>query len=55
MNVKFTRKLYPRGGSFETTIPVQMLFELDVSKRHDVVFEYEKKTGKWTVHFKERK
>lgn len=51
MGVKFRRKLYGRGGSFETTIPIQMLFSQDLSKKYDVIFEFDQKTKKWFVDF----
>jgi hypothetical protein len=55
MAVSLKRKLYSRGGSFETTVPMQLLFALDLNKRHDVVFEFDKKTGRWFVDFVENK
>jgi len=54
MTIQFKRKLYHRGGSFETTIPVQMLFERDLSKKNDVLFEFDKKNRKWLVSIVER-
>ena len=53
MNVRFKRKLYSRGGSYETTIPVQMLFATDISKKNNVIFEYDAKQKKWTVSIEE--
>jgi len=53
MAVKLKRKLYARGGSFETTVPIQLLFSLDLSKKHDVLFEFDSKTNKWFLSFKE--
>ena len=55
MAVKFVRKLYPRGGSYETTIPIQMLFSLELEKKHDVVFEFDPKQNKWIIGFQEHK
>jgi hypothetical protein len=55
MAVSLKRKLYSRGGSFETTIPIQMLFSLDLKKKHNVIFEYDKETNRWYVHFEEEK
>ncbi len=48
------RRLYKRGSSFETTIPMPLLFALDPSKKHDVVFKYDKATQRWYVEFEER-
>ena len=50
---EFRRKLYTRGSSFETTIPMQMLFSIDKAKKHDVVFVYDNEKGKWYVDFEE--
>ena len=47
------RKLYKRGSSFETTIPMPMLFALDKSKKHNVLFKFDKKTSRWYVEFEE--
>jgi hypothetical protein len=55
MAVSLKRKLYSRGGSFETTVPIQLLFSLDLEKRHNVLFEFDKKTGRWYVNFEEEK
>ena len=47
------RKLYKRGSSFETTIPMPLLFALDTSKRHYAVFRYEKNANRWYLDFEE--
>ncbi len=47
------RKLYKRGSSFETTIPMPLLFAQDPSKRHYVVFKYEKNSHRWYLDFEE--
>ena len=51
--VEFRRKLYKRGSSFETTIPMPLLFALDLKKKYDVVFEYDEITNRWYVKFDE--
>lgn len=53
--VEFKRKLYKRGSSFETTIPMPMLFSLNLSKKHNIIFKLDKKTNKWYVEFEENK
>ncbi|MCX8147246.1 MAG: hypothetical protein N3D84_02155 [Candidatus Woesearchaeota archaeon] len=58
MAIEFKRKLYKRGSSFETTIPMPMLFALDLSKKHNVVFKLEKAANKsgvnrWYIEFEE--
>jgi hypothetical protein len=49
------RKLYKRGSSFETTIPMPLLFALDKSKKHNVVFKFDTKTHRWYIEFEEEK
>jgi hypothetical protein len=53
--MRFRRKIYVRGGSHETTIPKPILLALDESKKHDIIFEYDRETGKYLVEFVERK
>jgi hypothetical protein len=53
--MQFKRKLYRRGSSFETTVPMPMLFSLDLNKKNDIIFTYDKKTNRWFVDFQERK
>jgi hypothetical protein len=53
--VEIKRKLYKRGSSFETTIPMPLLFAIDNKKKHDVVFKYEPATNRWYIEFEERK
>jgi len=53
--VEIRRKLYQRGSSFETTIPMQLLFALDKSKKHNVVFIYEELSNKWYIKFEDQK
>jgi len=51
----FKRKLYKRGSSYETTIPMPLLFALDKSKKYNVVFSYDPTANKWYIQFEERK
>jgi len=55
MPTEFRRKLYKRGSSFETTIPMPLLFALDKDKKHNVVFSFDPKTNKWYIKFEEHK
>ena len=48
------RKLYKRGSSFETTIPMPILFALDKDKRHNVLFKFEKEANRWYLDFEEQ-
>ena len=49
------RKLYKRGSSFETTIPMPLLFALDKSKKHAVLFKFDKEKNRWYLDFEEIK
>ena len=49
------RKLYKRGSSYETTIPMPLLFALDKTKKQYVVFKFDTKTHRWYVEFEEVK
>ena len=53
--MEFRRKLYKRGSSFETTIPMPLLFALDHKKKHEVLFKYDKNKGRWYIDFDLRK
>lgn len=53
MDIK--RKLYPRGSSFETTIPRPLLFSLDLNKKHNIVFKFDQKQNRWYLEFEEEK
>ena len=46
--MRFKRKLYTRGHSFETTIPKPLLFELDMDKKQipKTNVEYNEETSK---------
>jgi len=49
------RKLYKRGSSFETTVPMPLLFAIDKSKKHYVVFKFDESSNRWYVEFEEMK
>ena len=53
MTTEFRRKLYKRGSSYETTIPMPLLFAVDKSKRHNVVFKYDPAANRWYIQFEE--
>lgn len=56
MPAELKRKLYARGSSFETTIPMPLMFKLDPqNKKYDVIFKYDAKQDKWYIEFVERK
>ncbi len=55
MSTEFRRKLYKRGSSFETTIPMPLLFALDKNKKYNVVFSFDTDANKWYVKFEELK
>jgi hypothetical protein len=52
--MEFRRRLYRRGSSFETTIPMPLLLTLDPDKKYDVKFVYDPEKQVWQVHFEER-
>lgn len=51
--VELRRKLYSRGSSFETTIPMPLLFSLDFKQKHEVIFKYDSETKRWYIDFEE--
>ena len=53
--VEIRRKLYKRGSSFETTIPMPLLFAIDKSKKYEAVFAFDESTKRWYVEFEEVK
>ncbi len=55
MPVEIKRKLYTRGSSFETTIPMPILFKLNTEKKHNVIFKYDADKDRWYLDFEETK
>jgi len=53
MTREFKRKLYSRGSSYETTIPMPLLFALDSKKKYNVVFSFDADANKWFIKFEE--
>jgi hypothetical protein len=50
------RKLYIRGSSYETTLPLPLLFKLDPkNKRYNVIFKFDPENNRWYVDFEELK
>lgn len=49
------RKIYKRGSSYETTIPLPILLTLDPNKKYNILFKYDHNTQKWYIEFEERK
>lgn len=54
MTTVLKRKLYKRGSSYETTIPMPLLFALDKTKRHQVLFKLDPETMRWYIEFEEQ-
>ncbi len=48
------RRLYKRGSSYETTIPMPLLLLLDGNKKYNVVFSYDDNANKWHIQFEQR-
>jgi len=55
MTTELKRKLYRRGSSYETTIPLPLLFALDKNKKHNVLFKFDPQLNRWYVEFEEMK
>ena len=53
--MEFRRKLYTRGSSYETTIPMPLLFSLDKNKKHEVVFVFDPGSDKWFIKIEQEK
>ena len=53
MSTEFRRKLYKRGSSYETTIPMPLLFALNKNKKYNVVFAFDEQANSWSVKFEE--
>ena len=51
MGTVIKRKLYKRGSSFETTVPMPLLFALDQNKKHNVLFKYDSANNRWFIEF----
>jgi hypothetical protein len=54
MTTTLKRKLYKRGSSYETTIPMPLLFSIDKKKKHNVVYTFEPKKNRWYISFEEQ-
>jgi hypothetical protein len=52
--MEFRRRLYRRGSSFETTIPMPLLLTLDPEQKHDVIFAFDPEKQSWQVRFETR-
>jgi len=48
------RKLYKRSSSFETTVPMPLLFAVDKTKKHSVVFKFDENLNQWYVEFEQK-
>ena len=53
--VQLRRRLYRRGSSFETTVPMPILFEIDPKQGYDVLFNFDTTTKRWYITFQQRK
>lgn len=55
MQIQFKRKLYKRGSSYETTIPMPLLFALEKNKKYNVVFTFDSDANRWYIKFEQIK
>ena len=53
--IELRRKLYKRGSSYETTIPMPLLFAMQSDKKYHVVFSYDPDLNRWFVKLEEIK
>jgi hypothetical protein len=53
--MQLKRKLYRRGSSFETTIPMPLIFSLNPQQKHYVVFKFDSKQMRWYLEFEQVK
>ncbi len=51
MTTTIKRKLYKRGSSFETTIPMPLLFALNKDSKYNVLFQFDEVNMRWYVDF----
>lgn len=49
------RKIYRRGSSYETTLPMPIAFSLNESKQYNIKFVFDESTQKWYIEFEERR
>lgn len=49
------RNLYKRGSSFETTVPLPLLFGINESKKYNVIFKYNESNHRWYLDVEEIK
>lgn len=49
--MEIKRKLYKRGSSFETTVPMPLLFAIDKTKKYHVIFKFDQEENKWYIEF----
>lgn len=52
--VEIKRKLYKRGSSYETTVPMPLLFAVDKSKKNEVVFKFDEELNEWYIELAEK-
>ena len=52
--LEFRRRLYKRGSSYETTVPMPLLFALDKEDKYNVVFSFDPDVNRWFIKFEER-
>lgn len=55
MITQLKRKLYKRGSSYETTIPMPILFAVDKSKKQNVLFTFDSQKSRWYIDFEEER
>lgn len=52
--MRFRRRIYHRGSSYETTLPRPLLFFIKEDRKYDAIFEYDEEKKLWTIKIVER-
>jgi hypothetical protein len=53
--MEIKRRLYKRASSFETTVPMPLLFAIDKTKKYNIIFKFDKEENKWYIEFEQMK
>lgn len=52
--VEIKRKLYKRGSSYETTVPMPILFSIDKDRKSNVIFKFDESLRQWYIEVEEK-
>lgn len=51
--MELRRRLYTRGSSYETTVPMPLLFSVDKKKKYEIIFTFDSTSNKWFIKIEE--